>query len=202
MLVERVVGRGAAVYGTLVLGGLVLGRGYAGWRGAASLPHAAVAARRGGDQRARSASLPAGIPEIPQKAGTSLSRHVDIKGDTVAQLFQAMNIMARQPLGSQTIKVLRTEIMVWHPIPNHMVGRHQDTVPHRQGCLLRAPAAEQSDILRAHLGPSRAARPPATLDQQGLQPRMALTRLAGLPFPGTLVMAGAHTGPRRHMRRR
>ena len=42
-----------------------------------------------------------------------------------------MYIMAREAVGGEVIKLLRTEILIRNPIPQHAVRGHQDAVARR-----------------------------------------------------------------------
>jgi hypothetical protein len=64
----------------------------------------------------------------------------------VTQLLQAMHIMPGEPVGGQAIKMLRTEILIRHAIPRHVVHSDQDAVADGQRCFVLAAAAAKPGI--------------------------------------------------------
>ena len=69
-----------------------------------------------------------------------------MEGDTVAQLFQTPDIMAREPVGDQAMAVGGTAIMVRRVIPQDVIRGHRDAVPGGQRRLL-PPATVQTRVL-------------------------------------------------------
>ena len=49
----------------------------------------------------------------------------------MAELLQAMDVVVREALGRQPVEVIRAEVAVRDAIPQDVIGRHQDAVPHR-----------------------------------------------------------------------
>jgi hypothetical protein len=136
--------------------------------------------------------------EVPQKART-LSCWLCIESDMVIRLLQAMHIWPGEPVGGQAITMLRTESLMRHAIPQHVVHRDHDAVPDRQGGLLLGATTAKPGILGSQIRSSGATRCPTTLDHQRLQPRVPFTCLPRLPLAATLVLPQTDSGSRGQM---
>jgi hypothetical protein len=117
----------------------------------------------------------------------------------VTELFEAMDIVARQPGGGQAITVFGTAIPIWDAIAHQMIGSDQATVSHRQGRLFPASAPEHPRVLGPERGAAGTAGSPATRHPQGLAPRVALPRPAGLRLAGALVVPRTPPCPGRQL---
>src|SRR6266446_1920024 len=106
-----------------------------------------------------------------------------------------MDIVAREAVRGQAIEVIGAEVAVGNPRAQDVIRRDEDAVARGEGGLLLAAAVREAGVLRAEIGPPAAAGTPAALDQQRLEPAVALAGLTRLPLAGTLIVPGADAGP-------
>src|SRR6266581_4569774 len=115
------------------------------------------------------------VNRLPQKARVPSgdARH-RVERDAVAELLETMEIVAREAVRGQAIEVIGAEVAVGNPRAQDVIRRDEDAVARGEGGLLLAAAVREAGVLRAEIGPPAAAGTPAALDQQRLEPAVAL----------------------------
>src|SRR5665811_360734 len=125
-----------------------------------------------------------------------------VQGDGVTHAFQLSDQRAGFAFGvAAPVEVVPAELGVGHLVGQDVPGGDEDGVTHRAGGLGRSLAAAQPVVLGGQVDVLAAGGGLGRFGQRLAQPRVALAGPAGLASPGRLVVARAHPGPRRQMRR-
>jgi hypothetical protein len=96
-----------------------------------------------------SASVAAARASLPLKIDRPWSsRRSRGEGDGVAELFEALDVAALEPVGIQPIKVVGAQVGIGLVLTQHVVEDHQPGLRHRQGGPPLAPAARDPVLER------------------------------------------------------
>src|ERR1700751_1146469 len=95
--------------------------------------------------------------------------------------------------------MIGAEIREWGAVLEHVVDGREQGGCASAGCLLRASAPAKAEELCIEVAAFLAPGGPSTLDQQGLEPRVALAQPGGTALAGTLIVAWTQPGPRQEM---
>src|SRR5215472_15433737 len=97
--------------------------------------------------------------------------------------------------------MMGTEIRELGAVLEHVVDGREQRGCDRARCLLRASAPAKTEELCIEVAAFLAPGGPGTLDQQGLEPRVALAQPGGTALAGTLIVAWTQPRPRQQMSR-
>ena len=87
------------------------------------------------------------------------------------------------------IEMIGTEILELGTVLEHVVDGREQRGSDRAGCFLWSASAAETIELGIKVAALFALRGPGTLDQKGLEPRVALAQPGGTALAGTLVVA-------------
>src|SRR4030095_723995 len=97
--------------------------------------------------------------------------------DAVAELLQSVDVMTREPVRCQFVKMVGAEISIAGAVAEQVVRRHQDAVADGHRRLLLTATSTQTAILGTQVRSLAAAGTPTRLQKERLEPSIALACL-------------------------